>query len=123
MGTSRTTNQKTLKYYHMENTVKSPTGSEGTSGDISYLSLMNSEAKEARSRNELASVNPEELLRVLSEHSELLEALSIIANALSPNSLPVNGMMASYDHALMVREEADRAFEVARAAIAKATQP
>lgn len=71
----------------------------------------------------MASVNPEELLRVLSEHSELLEALSIIANALSPNSLPVNGMMASYDHALMVREEADRAFEVARAAIAKATQP
>ena len=54
---------------------------------------------------------------------ELLEALSIIANALSPNSLPVNGMMASYDHAPMVREEADRAFEVARAAIAKATQP
>jgi hypothetical protein len=54
---------------------------------------------------------------------DLLEALALIANALSPNSLPVNGMMASYDHALMVREEADRAFEIARAAIAKATKP
>lgn len=59
--------------------------------------------------------------RLIAAAPELLEALQIIANALSPNSLPVNGMMASYDHALMVREEADRAFEIAIAAIAKAT--
>jgi hypothetical protein len=58
--------------------------------------------------------------RLIAAAPELLEALQLIANALSPNSLPVNGMMASYDHALMVREEADRCFEIARAAIAKA---
>ena len=60
---------------------------------------------------------------IADERDELLDALALIANALSPNSLPVNGMMASYDHALMVREEADRAFEIARAAIAKYPKP
>lgn len=111
MGTSRTTNQKTLKYYHMENTVKSPTGSEGTSGDISYISLMNSEAKEARSRNELASVNPEELLRVLSEHSELLEALQETSAAL-----------LQYFSGVGSKVDAKTRYELARTAIVKATQ-
>jgi hypothetical protein len=59
--------------------------------------------------------------RLIAAAPELLDALELIANALSPNALPVNGMMVNYDHALMVREEADRCFEIARAAIAKAT--
>ena len=60
--------------------------------------------------------------KALMDMNPLIEALESIANALSPNSLPLNSEMDDRHKAQMVREVADQCFDMARTALANLTK-